>query len=39
MAEKQKALEAVRTQVQQGEADLGNIALQQQLFEQAYRKK
>jgi chromosome segregation ATPase len=39
MAEKQKSLEAVRTQVQQGEADLGNIALQQQLFEQAYRKK
>ncbi len=39
MADKQKALEAVRTQVQQSEADLGNIALQQQLFEQAYRKK
>jgi len=39
MAEKQKSLEAVRTQVQQVEADLGNIALQQQLFEQAYGKK
>lgn len=39
MADKQKALEAVRTQVQQSEVDLGNIAIQQQLFEQAYRKK
>ena len=39
MTAKQKAVDAIRGQIQQSEAELANAAMQQQLFEKAFGKK
>ena len=39
MTAKQKAVDAIRGQIQQSEAELANAAMQQQLFEKAFVKK
>ena len=39
MTAKQQAVEAIRGQIQQSEAELANAAMQQQLFEKAFSKK